>query len=79
MIDKNVFQNIKKMKELHLESHINSLAGKKRKVTFVAECEYEKQHIYIVKYKGKFCTTIFNGFVCEYYTDDRYGVVDNFE
>ncbi|MDD4815518.1 MAG: hypothetical protein PHQ62_00035 [Clostridia bacterium] len=79
MIDKNELQNIKKMKEVNILSHINSLKGEMDKAILMAECEYQNQHIYIVKYNNKFCTAIFNCFVFEYYTDDVYGVINEFE
>jgi len=79
MIGKNDLQNIKMLKELHILSHINSLKGKMDKAILIAECKYQNQHVYIVKYKNKFCTAIFNIFVCEYYTDDIYGVINEFE
>ena len=79
MIDKTQLVNIKKIKEFETNSHINSLKGEMEKVTFVAKCKYQNQHVYIVKYKNKFCTAIFNCFVCEYYTDDIYGVINEFE
>jgi hypothetical protein len=79
MIDKNELQNIKKLKERNILSHINSLEGEMDKAILIAECEHQNQHIYIVKYKNKFCTAIFNIFVCKFYTDNVYGVINEFE
>ena len=31
----------------------------------------------VAEYKGTRCTAIFNGFVCMYYVDDIYGILQN--
>lgn len=79
MVNSNELVNVKKLYNQSISSHINSLEGKIEKVCFVADCYYQNQHTYIVKYNGKYCTTIYNSFVCSYYTDDIYGVIDGFE
>ena len=55
-------------------AHINSLDGEMREVTVIEKKESQNQ--YIVEYNGVKCTAIFNWFVCEYYADDKYGVIN---
>lgn len=58
-----------------VRAHINSLGGKMDLVTVLEERKNGTQTIYIVDYKGVKCTAIFNPFVCEYYADDKYGII----
>ena len=53
--------------------HIYSLNGKKAEVTVL---EKVGDNDYIVDYKGVRCHALFNWFVCEYYADDVYGIVE---
>ena len=57
-------------------AHIHSLEGKKDKVTILEKVDNARQPYYVVDYNGKKCTAIFNPFVCEYYADDIYGVIE---
>jgi hypothetical protein len=34
------------------------------------------QNAYIVQYGGVKCTAIYNPLVCQYYADDKYGVIE---
>ncbi len=56
-------------------AHLNSLNGKMDEVTVLDERQDGNQTIYIVEYKGVKCTAIFNPFVCEFYADDKYGII----
>ena len=54
-------------------AHIHSLNGEKAEIT-VLEKVGDNDHI--VSYNGMKCHAIFNRFVCEYYANDIYGVVE---
>jgi hypothetical protein len=66
------------MTKMNMEAyaHINSLHGQKDKITILEKIDNPRQPYYIVEYNGKKCTAIFNPFVCEYYADDLYGVIE---
>jgi len=57
-------------------AHINSLGGDMKEVTILERMEDPVQPYYIVDYNGVKCTAIFNWYVCAYYADDKYGVVN---
>ena len=54
-------------------AHIHSLNGEKAEITVL---EKVGNNDYIVDYNGVKCHALFNRFVCEYYADDIYGVVE---
>lgn len=54
-------------------AHIHSLNGEKAEITVL---EKVGDNDYIVDYNGVKCHAIFNRFVCEYYANDIYGVVE---
>ena len=56
-------------------AHIHSLNGKMDEITVLSSRQEGSQTVYIVDYKGVKCTAIFNPFVCEYYADDKHGIV----
>lgn len=56
-------------------AHIPSLGGKMDEVYILDERQERGQTIYIVDYKGTICTAIFNPFVCEFYVDDKFGII----
>ena len=56
-------------------AHIHSLNGKMDEITVLSQRQEGSQTVYIVDYKGVKCTAIFNPFVCEYYADDKYGII----
>ena len=58
-----------------VRAHINSLGGGMDEITVLEERKNGTQTTYIVDYKGVKCTAIFNPFVCEYYADDKYGII----
>lgn len=60
------------------QAHINSLGGKKDKITVLEKVTGDPRGTYfIVQYKDIKCTAIFNPFVCAYYADDVYGRITN--
>lgn len=60
---------------LHTYARIQSLGGCHDEIDIIAEAYYKNQKLYITKYKGKKCTSIFNPFVNDYYTDDVYTIL----
>ena len=66
---------ITKMKPYETLAHIHSLKGEMDTVTVLDKNSDGTQTIYIVDYKGVKCTAIFNPFVCEFYADDKYGLI----
>ena len=63
------------MKPYTTFAHIHSLNGAMDEITVLERREDGYQTIYIVEYKGIKCTAIFNPFVCEFYADDKYGII----
>ena len=63
------------MTEFKTMAHIQSLDGAMDEITVLSSRQEGSQTVYIVDYKGVKCTAIFNPFVCEYYADDKYGVI----
>ena len=61
------------MKEYKVMAHIHSLNGEMAEITVLEEVG---NNDYIVNYKGVKCHALFNFFVCEYYADDVYGIVE---
>ena len=61
------------MKEYKVMAHIHSLNGEMAEITVLEEIG---NNDYIVNYKGVKCHALFNWFVCKYYTDDVYGIVE---
>ena len=56
-------------------AHIHSLKGEMDTVTILDKNSDGTQTVYIVEYKGVKCSAIFNPFVCEFYADDKYGII----
>ncbi|MBR3714323.1 MAG: hypothetical protein IKM18_00260 [Clostridia bacterium] len=56
-------------------AHIHSLGGDMDEVFILDELQEEGQTVYVVDYKGTKCTAIFNPFVCQFYVDDKYGII----
>ena len=63
------------MKSYKTMAYIHSLGGKMDEITVLDQRDDGRQTIYIVDYKGTKCTAIFNPFVCEFYADDKYGII----
>ena len=61
------------MKEYKVMAHIHSLNGEMAEITVLEEIG---NNDYIVNYNGVKCHALFNWFVCEYYADDVYGIVE---
>lgn len=70
------------MKQFKTQAHIHSLDGGMDEVTIIQE-QYMFGHkipcSFIAKYKNVYCTAVFNGYVGQYYVDDKYGVVTEYE
>ena len=56
-------------------AHIHSLGGEMDEIYVLDERQEGNMTMYIVDYKGTKCTAIFNPFVCEFYADDKYGII----
>ena len=56
-------------------AHIHSLNGEMDEIYVLDERQEGNITVYIVDYKGIKCTAIFNPFVCEFYADDKYGII----
>lgn len=61
------------MKPYKAMAHIHSLNGELREVTVL---EQKDSVNYIVEYGGVKCTAVFNFYVCQFYADDKYGVIE---
>ena len=62
------------MKPYKVMAHINSLKGGMAEVTILDKPD-ENVNRYIVDYRGVKCSAIFNWFVCQFYVDDIYGII----
>ncbi len=62
------------MKPYKTPVHIHSLNGEMAEITVLEEAGNNN---YIVDYKGVKCHALFNPFVCEYYVDDVYGIIED--
>ena len=66
------------MKPYTVMAHIHSLNGEMREITVL---EHETlfgrviPNAFIVKYGDIKCIAIYNPLVCQYYADDKYGIV----
>ena len=76
MIEMNEIKELKYYKyPLNTYAKIYSLNGAVDEISIIAEGYYGNQKVYITKYKDIKCTSIFNPFVCDYYTDDKFGLI----
>lgn len=53
-------------------AHIHSLNGEMKEITVL---EQKDNVNYIVEYGGVKCTAIFNWYNCQFYADDKYGII----
>lgn len=60
------------MKPYKAMGHIHSLDGEMKEITIL---EQKDNVNYIVEYGGVKCTAIFNWFNCQFYADDKYGII----
>lgn len=60
------------MKPYNVLGHIHSLNGEMKEVTVL---EQKDNVNYVVEYGGVKCTAIFNWFNCQFYVDDKYGII----
>ena len=66
------------MKPFKVMAHIHSLNGEMREITILKQetlFGHPIPNSYIAQYGGVKCTAIFNPLVCQYYADDKYGVI----
>ena len=59
-------------------AHLNTIDGKKVKVTLLGNAFFFGnivQNQFVFNVGNCLCTGIFNSIVCEYYVDDKYGVL----
>ena len=67
------------MKNMKVMAHIHSLNGKMREITILEQetlFGHPIPNAYIVKYGGVKCTDINNPLTCQYYADDKYGIIE---
>ena len=64
------------MKPFQTQAHIHSLKGEMDEITVLKKVE---DNDYIVNYKGVKCHALFNWFVCQFYADDIYRIVNEDE
>ena len=64
------------MKEYKAMAHIHSLNGEMAEITVLEEVG---NNDYIVDYKGVKCHALFNWFVCQFYADDVYRRVEEWD
>lgn len=57
------------MKTFTTKAHIYSLNGEMREVVII-----QQDNEYCAVYNNKVCTAIYNGFTCQFYVDDKYGI-----
>ena len=58
-----------------IEAHIHSLDGKLDTVTII---EHKDNNHVIAQYHGEYYTAVFNPFVGQYYVDDKFGHIQDF-
>lgn len=66
------------MKPYKVMAHIHSLDGEMKEITILRQEDMFGHPIpnsYIVNYGGVICTAIFNPLTCQYYADDKYGII----
>lgn len=67
-----------KFKPYKAMAHIHSLDGDMREITVLSPEDifgHVVPNSYIVDYGGVICTAFFNPIVCQFYADDKYGVI----
>ena len=67
------------MKNLTVMAHIHSLNGEMREIEILEQetlFGHPIPNAYIVKYGGVKCTAIYNPLTCQYYADDKYGIIE---
>ena len=66
------------MKPYNVMAHIHSLNGEMKEITVLEQDTLFGPPIpnaYIVSYGGVKCTAIYNPLTCQYYADDKYGII----
>ena len=66
------------MRNMKIMAHIHSLDGEMREITILEQetlFGHPIPNAYIVKYGNVKCTAIYNPLTCQYYADDKYGII----
>ena len=66
------------MENMKVMAHIHSLNGEMREITILEQetlFGHPIPNAYIVKYGNIKCTAIYNALVCQFYADDKYGLI----
>ena len=66
------------MKPFKTLAHMHSLYGEMREITVLEQetlLGHPVTNSYIVEYGSVKCTAIFNPITCQYYADDKYGII----
>ena len=66
------------MNPFNVMAHIHSLDGEMREITILEQetlFGHPIPNAYIVKYGDVKCTAIYNPLTCQYYADDKYGII----
>lgn len=66
------------MKPYKAMAHINSLNGEMKEITILEQetlFGHTIPNAYIVQCGNVKCTAIYNPIVCQYYADDKYGII----
>ena len=66
------------MNPFNVMAHIHSLNGEMREITILEQetlFGHPIPNAYIVKYGNVKCTAIYNPLTCQYYADDKYGII----
>ena len=61
-------------------AHIHSLNGEMREVTILEKetlFGHPIPNAYIVQYGNVKCSAIYNPLTCQYYADNKYGIINN--
>ncbi len=64
---------------MKVQAYIHSLKDRAHDRNVLGEAEIIRKigdNQYLAEYNGVRCTAIFNPFVCRYFVDDLYGIVD---
>ena len=66
------------MVNMKVLAHIHSLNGEMREITILEQetlFGHPIPNAYIVQYGNIKCTAIYNPLVCQFYADDKYGLI----
>ena len=66
------------MENMKVMAHIHSLNGEMREITILEQetlFGHPIPNAYIVQYVDVKCSAIYNPLVCQFYADDKYGII----